>query len=368
VLPKQHGDRAGATEPALAWLQHAFGQACLSTFPEPVADRPRDAADLLFWQFPCRTEAAALDVHRPLALPVLDGDSTMHCYLGLPWATWIDKERADARQLEAQRQLQLLGVRLVGLRRALQSIGADLRLHTVCQHVYWTRMLGAARRVGVTDLWLAHAPPDSAAGVEPGPTLHPWHLYAVNVLDAERRRGLTLGKDPAERGILASFMGTHLPHYLSDARQRLRPLAAEPGFVIEVTEDKWHFEDVVYRHQVHHEPLQASYEVGDTVERYNAVLSNSVFALCPAGAGPNTLRLWEALAVGAIPVLFGPAPRLPSGGTLAPVDWDRIVLKLESDEIEGLPRRLREMPLGERRQRQRRGLEAFAAVQAQRCF
>jgi hypothetical protein len=38
--------------------------------------------------------------------------------------------------------------------------------------------------------------------------------------------------------------------------------------------------------------------------RYNTILSDSVFSLCPLGAGPNTLRFWESIAVGSIPVIF----------------------------------------------------------------
>ncbi len=367
ALPKEGGPPWGSMALMREFLRHAFGQAGLTTFPEPLAPRPRDRDDLLFWQFPCRTEAAAFDLHAALPLPVLAG-KVLHCYVGLPWATWIDKERADARQIEAQRQLRLLGVRLGGLGRALQTIDTELRVHTVCQHVYWARMVEAARRLGVTDLWLSHAPDEAPPGLQPELRLHPWHLYAVNVLDPERRSGLVIGKDPAERRILASFIGVHLPHYVSDARLRLRELAGQPGFVVEVSEGKWHFEDVVYRHQVHHEPLHSTYRVDDAVARYNAVLSDSVFALCPAGAGPNSLRLWEALAVGAIPVLLDPAPRMPQSDSLPPVNWDEIVIRVANDAIADLPRILSRVPALERQRRHRLAIAAFGLVNTQRCF
>lgn len=368
-LAKAGASPWGSRELGLELLRQAVGTACESTIPLPVADRPRDRGDWMFWQFPCRTEAAACAVHAVVGLPVVSGGE-MHCYLGLPWATWIDKERAEAQQPSVRRQLELLRVRVSGLRQALRSMGAGLRLHTVCQHVYWRRMLAAARRVGVTDLWLSHAPDldEITVGAEAALLrIHPWHLYAVNVLDPARRAGIVVGKDPAEKGLLASFMGTHLPHYISEARLRLGSLVGEPGFAIEVTGERWHFEDVVYRHQVHHEPLQTSYRVGDDVARYNAMLSDSVFALCPAGAGPNTLRLWEALAVGSIPVLLGPAPRLPMGGTLPRIDWESIVLRVDEAAIADLPRLLRALSIEECRKRQRLGLQAFAAVRSQRC-
>jgi hypothetical protein len=332
-----------------------------------VARRPRSPDDSLFWQFPCRTEGAAWDVHAPMLGPLRVGNE-LHVYLGLPWATWIDllikQTQTSLQQVQIEQQLQMVGTRLVGLRRALQSVGLGLRVHTVCQHVYWPQMSAQWERLGVTDAWLSHCPSEL---LSPGCRLHPWALYAVNVEDPERQAGLAVGKDPAQRSVLASFLGAHMPHYLSDVRLRLRALANEPGFVVRVT-DRWHFEDAVYQHQFADAAQQRHSAPDATVASYNHLLCDSVFALCPAGAGPNTLRLWEALAVGAIPVLLGHQPVLPAGGTLPWVDWDAIVLKVADDALAQLPQRLRAMPLAERRERQQRGMKAYALVKAQRCF
>jgi Exostosin family len=367
LVPKQALAGMDESAQAAALFRQGFVRHRETALPTPVRQRPADPAGLLFWQFPCRTEAAAFDVH---AAPPEPDASTgdVHCYVGLPWATWIDKQRADPEQLAAHQQVRLLVVRLSGLRHMLQSLGLQFRVHTVCQHIYWPRMLGHWRRIGITDLWLSHAAPGEAPAEAAGLRIHPWHLYAVNVLDPERRQGLQIGKDPATKRHLASFIGTHMPHYLSDARLRLRALAGQPGFAVQVTQDKWHFEDVVYRHQVHHEPLAGSYAVDESVSRYNSLLSDSVFSLCPVGAGPNTLRLWESLAVGSVPVLLGPPPRMPQGGSLPPIDWDSIVLRIADEQIADLPQILRRMPMDEVRRRQQLGLQAFAQVQAQRCF
>ena len=145
-------------------------------------------------------------------------------------------------------------------------------------------------------------------------------------------------------------------------------LADEPGFHIRVTEDRWHFEDVVYSHQVKGDALEHSYKVDASVSDYNRLLCDSIFALCPAGAGPNSLRLWEALATGAIPVLLGPQPALPTGGTLPPIDWDDIVLRVPDPAIPDLPGLLRALPVDELRRRQRQGMQAYRLVQSQCCF
>jgi hypothetical protein len=99
-----------------------------------------------------------------------------------------------------------------------------------------------------------------------------------------------------------------MPHYINDLRRRLHEhfrIQNHSRILIEL-QDKWHFNDIVYSSQV--KGVTPSSREEDLIrmktERYNAVLSNSVFSLCPSGAGVNTLRLWESLAFGSIPVIF----------------------------------------------------------------
>jgi len=360
---------AGLTgrELQLALFQAGFAHARMPLPGGPVRNRPRDRADTLFWQYPCLTEGAAWEQHAGLGEPVVR-DGELHIYLGLPWATWIDFERKAAWPISGSAamalQLQILGVRLSGLRGALRELGIGLRLHTVCQHIYWRDMAQAWRRLGVTDAWLSHCPPPTDSA-DPDITLHPWALFAVNVRDPDRRIGIVENRDPTSKRVLASFTGAHAGHYLSDSRLRLRSLESEAGFVVRVT-DRWHFEQVVYGEQISGQA--PAHDDGKTTAAYNALLSDSVFSLCPAGAGANTLRLWESLAVGSIPVLCGPQPQLPAGGNLPGIDWDRIVVRVSDEQITALPSLLRAMPMSEVRERQQRGRHAYAQVIAQRCF
>jgi hypothetical protein len=362
VLPG--GAVAGLDDAArdLAFFRLRFAGPCFPPYGSAIADRSRGADDLLFWQFPARTEAAAQANHAgPDAVATRDG--ALHGYAGLPWATFLEKKRADGAQLQAMR------ARVPGLRDALRELGVRLQVHTVCQHIYWRALVPTWQSLGVTDVWLSHLP---AAGVPDAGALpfalHPWRLYAVNVEDPERRAGLVVGLDPADKRYLASFIGAHLGNSLSDVRLRLKAVAGADRFLVRVTLDNWHFQDVVYGHQAGNAPLSESYRIDETVTEYNRVLSESVFALCPAGAGPNTLRLWEALAVGAVPVLLGPEPALPRGGSLPPIDWDAIVLRVADEQVSELPAILNAIPLYDVRRRQRLGMEAFAQVRGQRCF
>lgn len=325
-----------------------------------VRQKPINNNDYFFWQFPCRTEAAAFDQHQNSPSPI--NNHQKHFYLGLPWATFVDKNKLTSKELIKIR------FSLSTYRKALAIKGIKLHIHTVCQHIYWRKLIPTWQDLGITDLWLSHKPETLRAEDRSLPfMLHPWHLYAVNIEDPERRNGLNYPKDPGQKRYLSSFIGAHMDHYLSDVRLQLRQHIKDLVFFIRVNH-KWHFEDVVYQHQVKHAALSESYKIDKSVEIYNRVLSESVFSLCPSGAGPNTLRLWESLAVGSIPVIMGERPELPRGGTLPKIDWGSIVVYVDDDEISELPSILRGFSLEELRRRQRLGIEAYAKVKEQRCF
>lgn len=345
----------------MAFFQKGFLPPYFEALFKQISNQPRSREDVFFWQFPCRTEGAAFDLHANVSeAPFTEG--ALNTYLGFPWATFIDKKSLD------EYQLQIARVRLSGFRHALRELGVKLRVHTVCQHIYWRDMIPIWESLGITDVWLSHMPETQGIADEALPfVIHPWHLYAVNVQTPERRDNVVVGKDPAHKQYLASFIGAHMGHYISDVRLQLRQFSNTQGFLIRVR-DKWHYEDVVYAHQVNGEPLDQNYRVDETVAEYNQTLSESVFSLCPSGAGPNTLRLWESLAVGSIPVLLGPSPRLPEGGTLQSIDWESIVIRITDSQIPDMPTILRGISLDEVRRRQRAGMDAYEKVREQRCF
>lgn len=332
----------------------------INLLSNPIKNFPESKSDYLFWQFPCRTESAAFDIHAEKPSKVINYEQ--HFYLGFPWATLIDKKNLKPKEFLKIR------FRLLAYRKVLLAKGIELRIHTVCQHIYWRRLLQIWQDLHITDLWLSHKPEILSSEDKNLPfTLHPWHLYAVNIEDPARRVGLSYPKEPTKKRYLASFIGAHMDHYLSDVRLHLRQHIKDLDFFIRVNH-KWHFEDVVYQHQVKNIALSESYKIDKSVEIYNRVLSESVFSLCPSGAGPNTLRLWESMAVGSIPVLMGAMPALPKGGTLESIDWKRIIIHVKDNQILELPQILRNISLAEQRKRQKLAMDAYAKVRQQRCF
>ena len=278
----------------------------LQTYADHIGIKASSPEDLNFWQYPCATEKQAYENH----LNIRNGEHVditnkeVNIYVPLPWATYVDKKGFPDRYLERVKTLISM------YKKIAQGEGFKLKVHTVCQHIHWVRMLEKAEWLGVTNFHLSHKDSTSERKQEEIGTslaLHGWPLIAVNYVTPDRSEGMER-KPMEERKLLASFIGAHMPHYRDDSRIKLFEAAKECGRddVFVDLGNEWHFNKVVYEEQVLNREVEAHHidEHHKKTFRYNSILSDSKFSLCPEGAGPNTLRFWESIAVGSIPVIF----------------------------------------------------------------
>jgi hypothetical protein len=223
-------------------------------------------------------------------------------YVGFPWASLIDHLNNGTRRGGALlAQLQALVPLLDGYRRRI----------TVCQQIFFEQHRWLFELAGITDQFWPHATIHASV---PGITIHLFPLYPVQ---------WQAPADPdAPRDILYSFIGAcSTPLYLSNSRDLiLSSLKGLPGSWIEVYEG-WHYGDHVYGVQIRgtlaaDDPRVAEAERRRREQHYVEVLQRSVFALCPSGTGPNTIRLWEALGCGAIPEVLSDRWKPPGSGHL----------------------------------------------------
>ena len=68
------------------------------------------------------------------------------------------------------------------------------------------------------------------------------------------------------------------------------------------------------------------------VANYRDVMARSRFSVCPRGFGPGTIRFWESLSYGAIPVLICDGSLLP-----AIWNWSDTVIKISEKEFKQNP-------------------------------
>ena len=278
----------------------------LNTFVNEISLKAKSADDLNFWQYPCATEKQAFENH----LALKHGEhidwqaNVINLYVPLPWATYIDRKGYP------QDYLQKIAAIIRQYKAIASEANLQLKVHSVCQHIHWQRIFERAQYLGITDLHVSHKDSKSEQKqIEAGFkfNIHGWPLIAVNYVTPERSEGM-VRKPVKDKKLLASFVGAHMPHYLDDSRIKLFEAAKASGRddVFVDLGKEWHFNKIVYEEQVLNRAIAAHHldEHDQKTFKYNSILSDSIFSLCPIGAGPNTLRFWESIAVGSIPVVF----------------------------------------------------------------
>lgn len=272
------------------------------------------------WQEPARTEKHALDMIRN-ANAIISGAT----YIGFPWATLID---AIERNMP---QVQMLDEKLNSLLSRLKRARPKIVV-SVCQHIKYQKYLATFRRAGITDLYCSHAVTGSR--IEHGIRIWPFQLYPTQSLNASNG---TIGvgdhsiHEFLNRDIDYSYIGAYDSRcYLTDARQIITDMLSSHAGAYIKSREEWHYEKQVYTKQIYGKELDQS-EIEDEKQReieYREIMSRSKFVLCPSGSGPNSIRFWEALEFGCIPILLSDKLALPGDET----EWASGVLRVTEDE------------------------------------
>jgi hypothetical protein len=265
------------------------------------------------WQFPVVTERRALQLIQRSNL------TTRMTYVGFPWATLFDC--IDNKASSAERLLHALHES----RKAIRP--GDINI-TVCQHVRLLQHERLLAETGISHVFWSHASRD---GASPYFEIRPFPLFPVHVPPP---------KSEEERQHLFSFVGAEAkPGYLTSSRNWiLEALGGDPrGFVS--GRKQWHYDRIVYDHQIW-QKTKADLPLVDAgaEQEFRRSLEQSIFVLCPSGTGPNSIRLWEAIGAGAIPVLLAETWIAPGDDCL----WQAAVLRCPEtpEAIAALPDRL----------------------------
>lgn len=246
------------------------------------------------WQRPAKTEEWAYE-------RCLEGfpENKFIQLLCFPWATLIDLSRKGKTVAAKEYETAL---------RCAPPRTTLIRA-TVCQHIYAKDMLPWFKQLKITDLFWVHSTLSETS--MDGIRIHPFPLYpACGPKDPDyQTRSIPL----LQRKYLYSFVGAYEPVlYISDSRERIFNLPKRADAYIERRSD-WHFDKAVYGEQIGGVPLSDSEKLIqlEREQQYQEVLSQSIFSLCPSGSGPNSIRLWESLEFGCIPVVLSDTLRLP---------------------------------------------------------
>ena len=258
----------------------------------------------LFWQYPVITEKTFFEQNK--------NDPK---YFGLPWATIIDKKIP----------IDLDYMRCFTYRS---------NYYTCCQHIRFRNMISLFKIIGINKIYTPHkvVNEDFIDGIK----IEPCPLYAKVVEDDHE-----FFKDlEAPRKYLYSFRGGLQSGYMSDIRSKIFTMNHPEECYIKNT-GEWHFNQIVYNNKQNKDGEYNGDEKHFTKEDlYKDLLKNSRYTLCPSGTGPNSIRFWEALGAGSIPIILSDQMTLPDNPL-----WKESVIRIKEENVENIPQIISEISI-----------------------
>lgn len=256
----------------------------------------------LFWQYPVITE-------KTFYLQNYE-DKEYFCF---PWATVLDKY-----------------VNLEELCSKLTSNLEKYDYYTCCQHIDFRKLIPLFNRLGIKTIYSPHKikGEDSINGIQIICCPH----YAINVEDSNRSivEGIDLITVP--RKYKYSFMGSYQKHYITNIRQKIYSLENTRDDIYIKDTGIWHFQSDVYSPtQNINGNLNESNDHKSKTSLFCKIMLQSRFSLCPVGSGPGTIRFWESLGYGSIPVLLADCYDLPEHKL-----WDHSIIIIKEDQFDKL--------------------------------
>ena len=259
----------------------------------------------LFWQYPVITEETFYNQNK--------NDTK---YIGFPWATIIDK-RYDLNVI---------------FKIIMPHINNTTNYYTCCQHIYFRKLFNLFKILNIKSVYSPHKiiGEDKINEI----FIKPCPLYAANIEDPLRNhlfQNIDLLNIP--RQYLYSFQGAYDKQcYLTDIREQIFNMK-HPKECYVKNIGLWHYNNIVYSNKQNKDKeLNENNTHINNTNDYNKLLIDSRFSLCPSGSGPNSIRLWESLATGSIPIILADTLDLPVHEL-----WDKAILRVKESDLYKLP-------------------------------
>lgn len=276
------------------------------------------------WQYPAKTEWAA---YESIVSQDIDKDVL---YIAFPWATFIDGLRNRREGIEK------IFLELNYLKKLIEKSNIK-NVVTVCQHILLLEFLDYFKELGITTIYWSHKVVGQdyveSINIKPFP-LYPAQTekeYFIIINENDKKELEKLVKSQKKK-YLTNFIGAYNAKiYLSDVRQHIFNDYNKAGYHI-IKRDQWHFERLVYSKQMQGQDAQGVklFEEEQNTKEYLNAIKDSEFTLCPTGSGPNSIRLFESLCLGSIPVIISKKLDLPGNKNL----WGKAAVIVD-DSVKG---------------------------------
>jgi hypothetical protein len=277
------------------------------------------------WQIPAKTELSKLEEQ----LKVKEEKRFVQ-YVFFPWASLVDYLNTN-NQEKAKKLINAL---------TNHPPKTCINVITYCQHIYAMTLIDFFKKLRITEIYWAHKV--KSVNEIDGIKIKPLQLYPVMF---EKYKNLYTKNNKSKRPYLYSFIGSHQDScYISDIRKAIFKLERKPFNQI-IRRANWHFDADVYKKQmfgITESQAEKEVKIREEIE-YVVCLTNSVFSLCPSGSGPNSIRIWESLSFGCIPVVFSSNLHLPEAYSNRVIQLNEdsfslnnFIFKLENNTIDSV--------------------------------
>lgn len=259
------------------------------------------------WQYPVITEKRAFELLKDECLPIN--------YIAFPWATLIDK-------CDKNKDLELF--KIIG------NLVCKKKCFTICQHIHFRKLLPIFKNIGITHLFASHTSKYDYMYEELyGMKIIPFHLYPFNSIENYNLKHKKIK-------YIYSFEGAYNPKYYLKSRSYLENINNDKYYIH--IKDEWNFQKEVYVDQIKNNVFKTTNdEKLDT--KYLNLLESSQFTLCPSGTGPNSIRFWEALSVGSIPIVLSDHLLLNQQ-----IEWENYIIIWEEKNFRNLKEYIEKIP------------------------
>jgi len=239
-------------------------------------------------------------------------------YFAFPWANLIDDKLKDNNIIK----------------EFLQRYRVENKdCFTVIQHIHFRNLVPLIKKIGIKYIFSSHKQL-SDTDIE---KKHNVKIIPISLYPAQYNPSQNIVLNSNKKKYLTSFIGQHKSFYLTQTRVEIFNTFNKYKDCFIKRRDDWHYEGIVYRNQ---HTTNVGYEI-----EYKKVLKDSKFSLCPSGSGPNSIRIWESMSYGSIPVILADTLVLP---LIKNINWQDYFIIWKEKDLDHLHRHLINFPAEKR--------------------
>jgi hypothetical protein len=185
---------------------------------------------------------------------------------------------------------------------------------TVCQHIHFRCLLPLFKKIGIKIIFTPHCELDDyLLEKEYDIKIVPFMLYPVKYNNDNMDRKIDFKYK-------YSFEGAYSKIYMTNIRDKINMLPKTDDVFINLN-DEFYYNKIIYKN--------IKYE-SEKDDNYVMLLKNSKYTLCPSGTGPGSIRFFEAMSYGSVPILLADTLKLIDYINIC---WNDYIVIIDENDI-----------------------------------